>query len=1749
MDDVPRIHDTNVWLHNKGDIWTTVCLNRWRLDNNVQFYIIDGDSWSSGDGRAFNPKVRESASAQWLFAREHLKLCKIVLPDGKQFFALVCKRIRVHELISHITSFLAFAMPRRAFHKKLRFALPQSGPRAAFGIEDLGERELAGYANPVFLSLLNPETEVFWHIAVTEFRPMSIEEKKLDDTKAMMACALAPLFEMKKSGKRMAGAPVKSEFFSEIRGAKLIEVWKSFKSSTKPAGGLARSILSVFDRGDFNVIADRVALAIPVEERRAEDFIREGAALVLRKIRVTSVNSMDELVQTLESCVVDQFEPDDAEDEAREAIATFSKLYDLAPGPEVFWAELHWFIRNVLRIAFRWIREIRTRKIPAVMLRCVDLVEWFRFDCEVPEEPRTPYYESKRYETIGTEGLWYIHKAQPLRFSYIPKEVTSEDQKEHLVHLAMWLAEGTFREELVLKAAKTVEEVVRQGGSVELINNAWQLFLRVVEAQAFQLENKDDFYVLAKAQVRGVDKIVAKNVINFVEKFSRTSPAEAAELWYKNFGLDFCEPRDEDLSKSGWEDIVRYQPVQYNQGPVTGPLFDLDKERGKPDMCLFVGCDGKRLAPFPICGYHSQLLARLTAEEWAHTLTVMVNRIDSQDLDLAKERTPDLRPWVSAAPKTRARLMLEVAQALCPRTRAMAAMPVYVAKLVASRISTGTQVPWGSKIVSDNPKAVKALENIVTNYDNIAEQAEWRTLTDQGKGATLVFGLVEVANHKRTWLPYPVLMAVDGKDEHVCYTERSQRSVELIAELPRHFNLSKIAKDFSRRANNERYKGAMYPEFELILEIQDRFPMLSVAILAPTKLARLAFDQVFLTQTHTVSLRARPRNTEVTIVTKKYIPAGLSVLEKRNARETLTYLHPQPAASEEARWPERPKLYSQQWPALFHTIKDKGDVLGFAAENIFGATRWNPQIPDLEAAKVEEERALGIAALFLEWKKRNGLHRFEIRDLDLSYNGEKSISWVPSAPEFYVMAHFTTSPSKRLAQFTARVRANEPGFVFFSDLDTSVERNLRRDPELARPGVAEAARLTWLAEYPSAEGPEGLESRIDEREFTSVMATRPFALNPQDRHQFPDDLPATEPPIKIATDFRIAHPYRYAKRQYLQEYDASWTPIPSLAGSEEPSVDSDPPQGWNYRDENGSDDEQGPPRPGPELVGGPRGPLVVPNWFMGLPDRVLPAAEAPPVPPTLTVGPTWFANARNLVDNEPATREMQNQIADRFTRRRERLVAQKRPAETKRERFCWRRAHHQGSLQRRQEQDLRRREARSREQGERRAQGRGAEKRQRVNKEKKTEIPVEFLRDRNLLRKPAQAAKSESKRQKKELTRPQAATEPQEPAAPVQKPTQPQTGSGARRAQLARAEPARPQTKGNLSDKEPNLVLKPEDKLRTRWVSGKFMLPDSDSSEDDRPEYDEPALVWEPVNESEQPVSRVKKLGGTSRENASPAELSDQLTAEWEGTGTDNGQEARAFWEAIAAANLGEEPSATFTNKDGGEWVPKKPTTRKLRFEQGTEMEQVREFLPHAGEDVPPEAGPVRSSYAAGLKKLEKRRDEDQMDSAQPQVDKMRKAATKKNFKYKQNRIKWDPHMHRKKKLKKNHVTEHDLVRAELIDGTTFSAEDQQWYFRSALAISARTWRPIEAQQRTEELFERLLQSPAEVTQLLANLAEQYGEINPESIWNAIHRFVSIRKILACKANTRETTRRMALGLPVTITCWAKDFFPGKGEE
>lgn len=234
---------------------------------------------------------------------------------------------------------------------------------------------------------------------MTACHPMTIEEKKTDDTQAMMAHALTSLFNLRKSGKRQAGAPVKTEFFERSESDKLVKEWNSFKESVKPAGRIARYVLSVFNKSEYNEIAERVSRYIPEEERRPEDYIREGAATVLRKIRIDAVTRAEDIVVSLENCAVDHFVNTDSEDEAREAIKTFSQQYLLAPGPEVFWAELIWFVRNVIRTAMRWIREIRQRRVPAVMLRCVDLIEWFRFDREVePErEPRTSFREARRY--------------------------------------------------------------------------------------------------------------------------------------------------------------------------------------------------------------------------------------------------------------------------------------------------------------------------------------------------------------------------------------------------------------------------------------------------------------------------------------------------------------------------------------------------------------------------------------------------------------------------------------------------------------------------------------------------------------------------------------------------------------------------------------------------------------------------------------------------------------------------------------------------------------------------------------------------------------------------------------------------------------------------------------------------------------------------------------------------------------------------------------------------------------------------------------------------------------------------------------------------------------------------------------------------------------------------------------------------------------------------------------------------------
>ena len=105
-----------------------------------------------------------------------------------------------------------------------------------------------------------------------------------------------------------------------------------------------------------------MAKFIPEEERKPEDYIREGAATVLRKIRIEAVTSIDDIVTG----------------------------------------------------------ELR-----------VNLVELFSFDREVtPErEPRTPYREATRYELLSDKGLWFVHKATPIRFTYVPELIDNEGIK------------------------------------------------------------------------------------------------------------------------------------------------------------------------------------------------------------------------------------------------------------------------------------------------------------------------------------------------------------------------------------------------------------------------------------------------------------------------------------------------------------------------------------------------------------------------------------------------------------------------------------------------------------------------------------------------------------------------------------------------------------------------------------------------------------------------------------------------------------------------------------------------------------------------------------------------------------------------------------------------------------------------------------------------------------------------------------------------------------------------------------------------------------------------------------------------------------------------------------------------------------------------------------------------------------------------------------------------------------------------
>lgn len=84
MDDIPSVHDTNVWLHNEAQIWTKASTDGdW-----TKMFSFTSSTKTAGQGKSFSPLVRESAAKQWLYAKANLKLIRLDMPDGRLFFAI-----------------------------------------------------------------------------------------------------------------------------------------------------------------------------------------------------------------------------------------------------------------------------------------------------------------------------------------------------------------------------------------------------------------------------------------------------------------------------------------------------------------------------------------------------------------------------------------------------------------------------------------------------------------------------------------------------------------------------------------------------------------------------------------------------------------------------------------------------------------------------------------------------------------------------------------------------------------------------------------------------------------------------------------------------------------------------------------------------------------------------------------------------------------------------------------------------------------------------------------------------------------------------------------------------------------------------------------------------------------------------------------------------------------------------------------------------------------------------------------------------------------------------------------------------------------------------------------------------------------------------------------------------------------------------------------------------------------------------
>ncbi|CAG5101454.1 Oidioi.mRNA.OKI2018_I69.YSR.g17104.t1.cds [Oikopleura dioica] len=342
---------------------------------------------------------------------------------------------------------------------------------------------------------------------------------------------------------------------------------------------------------------------------------------------------------------------------------------------------------------------------------------------------------------------------------------------------------------------------------------------------------------------------------------------------------------------------------------------------------------------------------------------------------------------------------------------------------------------------------------------------------------------------------------------------------------------------------------------------------------------------------------------KIIIITNKVKDNVLHYYEKHVAGKTTAFLHPQLA--QDSCFPSFPQDGSLAWPSIFYTAisDDKSSARGRGSE--------------LD----KDERAADFASFLIEWKAREGLHLVELDNGDLSYAAAPKFEWAPTKEEFFVLTTLTTSPEKRLAQYAMRIRSRERDFIWFIDAESSISRNLRRDPRL----TAELATTwfeKWIREFPSRT--TNPRFRVDLEYWLEIFCNRSYASDPDNRHQLQQTRSDHPNPPALNPYFQVRGESLLHGRERIAEYDLLPvpTPTPSIASSETSDAS---------KVSAASSTTSSPPR---------------------TPGTVVTRVTTP-------APPTWFLEAEQTLDNNEDRIDLEREIQDRKKRTDERRRVKK----------------------------------------------------------------------------------------------------------------------------------------------------------------------------------------------------------------------------------------------------------------------------------------------------------------------------------------------------------------------------------------------------------------------------------------------------------------------------------------------------------